>query len=286
MFIEHVRAEARRALPYALLLTVALGTVVSVGAHLSNAFPSADRPFGWEGPSRMTNAVAMVRGDLVLATSIPALLLGATAMTGRDPLRQRTPRIAAMIVAHVLLLVAAAFLAGAIGASVAFQTKMGPTYLAFSTAHALLALAFWALALLVGTLVRRHAVPVAVGVWLLFNAAYEGLVRIVLFRTEGYHALNAGQFPSWFYVAQALSPLSSYRGTLILWERGFMDALEKHALGDAVLPAWVNPGTFAALMILLWVAVPVGIVLGVWRWRGRGTEEVHGAPRPLPDDPA
>jgi hypothetical protein len=72
---------------------------------------------------------------------------------------------------------------------------------------------------------------------------------------------------------------------LILWERGFMDYLEKAALGQATLPAWMNPGTFAALTLVLWVALPVGLGLLVWHWKGRSSARA-AVKRPVPDGPA
>jgi hypothetical protein len=283
-FADEMRSEARRAFPYALVLLLALGTVVSVGAHYSNAFPSQDRPFGWPGPARFENAVAMVRGDLVLAASVPALLLGAVAFARRDPRVDGVRRMGAAFAAHALLLVAACFCAGAVGGLVAFKAPTN-AFLAFSVAHALLALSFYALAFLCGALAGRHALPAAAAVWLGFNAVYESVVRTVVFRQVGGDALAQGQFPGWFYVAQALSPLSAYRGTLILWERGFMDYLEKAALGKAALPAWMNPGVFAALTLVLWVALPVGLGLLAWRWKGRSARRAS-LTRPVPDGPA
>ena len=283
-FAEQVRGEARRALPYALVLALALGAVVSVGAHYSNAFPSQSRPFGWPGPAHFHNAVAMVRGDLVLAASVPALVLGARALSDRDPHIQRAPRVLAAFLAHGILLVTASFCAAAIGGIVAFKTPTN-AFMAFSVAHALLALSFYSLAFLCSALFRRHALAAAALVWIAFNTVYESLVRTAVFRQVGGDALAAGQFPGWFYVAQALSPLSAYRGTLILWERGFMDYLEKAALGQAALPAWMNPGTFVALTLVLWVALPVGLALAAWAWRGRLAARV-GLKRAAPDGPA
>lgn len=283
-FADRVRAEARLALPYGILLTLALGLAVSVGAHQSNAFPSQSRPFGWEGPAHFNNAVAMVRGDLMLAASLPALLLGAVALRGRDPRVDRAARaVAPAFLGHAGILALACFLAGAIGGMVAFRTPT-QSYFAFSVAHALLALGFYSLAFLCGVLFRRFAVPAAMGVWVVFNVVYERVVQTVLFRTEGYHNLAAGNFPAWFYVAQALSPLSAYRGVLILWERGFMDYLEKAALGQAALPGWVNPGTFAGLMLVLWVALPMCLASFAWWWQGRSHA---GAPasRVAPEGP-
>lgn len=265
---DELKTELRRAWPYALLLAVALGTVLAVGAHQSNATPSEKRPFGWPGPASFENAVAMERGDLVLAASLPALLLGARALELRWG--ALAPRLRWVLATDAALLVAACFAAGGIGAFAAFRTPP-EAYVAFCVAHALLALAFYSLAFLCSALLRRHATAAALGVWMAFNAAYEGIVRTSLYRTVGYQGLLAGQFPSWFYVAQALSPLSAYRGVLILWRDGFRDYVEKAALGQAVLPAWLNPATFVALMLALWVALPLGIASAVWHARRRRT---------------
>lgn len=263
-----VRDDVRRGLPYAVVLAIALGVVLVVGAHLSNAFPSASRPFGWEGPAHFDNAVAMVRGDLVLASTLPALAMGALALRHREPTIEGPARILRTAGVHGAMITLAAFVAGAIGAWGAFRAPLD-SYLAFSTAHALLALAFYALALLSAALLRAYAMAGALGAWLFFNAFYEGAVRLALFRQMGYHRLAAGEFPPWFFVAQALSPLSAYRGTLILWRRGFMDYLEKAALGNAILPPWLNPLTLGSLLFVLWVALPVGLACGVWWWRGK-----------------
>ena len=283
-FADQVRGEVRRALPYGLVLMLALGVALTVGAHQSNAFPSESRPFGWEGPARFESAVAMVRSDLVLAASIPALLLGARALAGREPSADRTSQLGVVLLAHALTLVVACLGAGAIGGMTTFKTTPN-AYWAFSVAHALLALSFYSLAFLCAAVFRRHALPAAAAVWLLFNAAYEGLVRTLVFRQVGWHGVTTGEFPAWFYVAQAFSPLAAYRGTLILWERGFMDYLEQRVLGTAALPAWMNPATFAGLTLVLWVALPLGLAAGAWAWKRRAATRV-ALRRPVPDGPA
>jgi hypothetical protein len=144
---------------------------------------------------------------------------------------------------------------------------------AFAAAHALLALAFFALAFLVASLVPRHGIPASVAVWGFFAFIYEGWMRVILFRQQGYDKLTAGEFPAWFWTSQAASPLTAYRGVLILWRRGFMDYLEKAALGNAALPAWMTPATFSALLLVVWVAIPVGLGLAFWQWRGRASVE-------------
>lgn len=266
--LRALRSELLRALPYAVLLALALSTVLVVGVNLSNAFPSEKAPFGWPGTSPFWNGVATVRSDLVVATTLPALLWGVAALWGRDPRVERTGSLGVALGVNVLLIPLAVLVATIVGALVASKVHAN-AFMAFFAAHALLALSFWSLAVLCAALAGRWAVPAAAGVWLLFHAAYENATRWAVFRDAGYHALAAGQFPSWFYVAQAFSPLSAYRGVLILWERGFMDYLESVTLGQATLPAWVNPATFMALGLGLWVALPLGVAAFAWWWRGR-----------------
>lgn len=263
-----LRGELLRAAPYGLLLAIALGVVLVIGVNVSNAFPSAKAPFGWDGTSPFWNGVASVRSDLVLATTLPALLLGVAALHARDPRTERARGLAPMVGIHVALILAAVLVATTIGAVAASQVH-ARAFAAFFFAHALLALSFYSLALLCAALAGRWAVPAAASVWILFHAAYENLTRIVLFREVGYHRLAAGDFPSWFFAAQAASPLSSYRGTLILWERGFMDYMELVTIGQATLPSWVQPGTFLGAGLFLWVALPLGIAAAAWAWRGR-----------------
>lgn len=258
--------EARRAWPYAVLLGVALGAIVVIGANYSNAFPSEQRPFGWPGPSGFENAVAMVRGDIVVATTLPALLLGAT-------LWRAPGRLGVAMATDGLLVLLAVGLATLIGAIGAADTR-SLAYLSFYVAHALLALSFYSLAALCSIAATRYAAPVALAVWLVLNAGYESVVRTVLFRTEGYDALSTGVFPPWFFVAQAFSPLTAYRGVLILWDRRMMDGLEKAVLGDAALPAWLNPLTMGAFMVALWIALPLALagLLAWWRRRAAGRD--------------
>ena len=259
-FLLAARAELRRAWPFALVLALALGAVLVVGANLSNAFPSQERPFGWPGPASFENGVAMVRDQLVLAATLPALALGATM-----PARRQPEGPLAADAALVALACGVAALLGAWGAS----TAPPDAVIAFWAAHALLALAFWALALVCAAFARKHALPLALAVWTLFVALWENGTRWILFRQVGYGPLSTGQFPSWYYVSQALSPLSAYRGVLILWRRGFMDAIERAVLGQAALPPWMTPGVFAAFLVGFWIALPAGIATLVWRVRGR-----------------
>lgn len=274
-----ITAELRRAMPYAAVLAIALGAVVVAGANLATAFPSEERPFGWSGPASFDGAVATVRSDLALAASIPALLLGARALAGREPSATPARQLLTPFGLHALLLFLSAFAAGGIGAWGANRTPM-ESYYAFSVAHGLLAVSAYSVGFLWAGILRRHALAFAAGTWLFFLGVYDALVNVTLFRQVGYHKLVAGEFPTWFYASQALSPLATYRGTLILWQRGFMDFLEKAAIGNAVLPAWVNPGLFIGLTLAIWVVLPLGIGLLAWRMRGRART---AAPTRAPD---
>jgi hypothetical protein len=262
------KAELKRAWPLALALALGLGAVLVVGANLSNAFPSADRPFGWPGPSTFENGVAMVRTELVLATTLPALLMGVRALHGRDPMRDGPSTLVAIFTIDAMLLFLGAMLAATIGKLGAFNTT-SLAFVAFTVAHTLLAIAFFAIGFMAAAFTRRHAAAIGASVWVIFVALWENATRWILFRQEGYDKLSTGQFPTWYFVSQAFSPLSLYRGTLILWDRKFMDYLEKAALGKAALPDWVNPATFAFATVAMWVAIPLCIACLAWWWQGR-----------------
>ncbi|HEX2022099.1 MAG TPA: hypothetical protein VHH36_05255 [Candidatus Thermoplasmatota archaeon] len=261
-----VPRELTRALPYAIVLGVALGLVLVVGAHLSNAQPSEKRPFGWPGPASFENGVAMVRGDLLLAATIPALLLGARALDHRAPGVDGPMALARAASWHLLALGLGAVLAAAIGAWGASRTPFD-AWMAFVVAHGLLAMSFYAIGFAWAATLRRHAVAAAVATWAFFVLLFENAIQWRVMREAGYNRLLAGDFPTWFYVAQALSPLSAYRGILILWRDGFRTYREQVALQYAQLPGWMNPGVFSAFMIALWIALPIGLALGAWRWR-------------------
>lgn len=263
-----VRQETRRALPWALLLALGLGAVVTVGAHYSNAFPSESQPFGWPGPASFENAVAMVRSDLVLAASVPALVLGARALVGREPTRDRASALLSVWGVHAALLSLAVVIAAVIGAWGAGRTPP-EAWFAFVTAHLVLALSFYTLAFMWACLLREHALAAALATWLVFLGMYEAITRTIVFRTEGYHALAAGAFPDWFWAAQGLSPLSSYTGILILWRPKFRDYMESAVLDGAVLPSWLVPATFVALATVLWMVLPLALGQLAWWWRGR-----------------
>jgi len=270
MRAEPFASEAKRAWPYALALAALLGSVVAVGANLSNAFPSQERPFGWPGPASFENGVAMVRPDILLATTLPALLLGATALRARDAKTERAGVLLPILAVDALLVAAACFV-GALVAFLAAAKSPVEALFAFAAASTLLALAFYSLAFLVSALLPRHAIAPSLAIWGFFTSVYESLTRVILFRQVGYGPLASGDFPPWFWVSQAASPFTVYRGVLILWRRGFMDYVEKAALGNAVLPSWMNAGTFALVMLGLWIVLPLGLALGAWQFRGRAS---------------
>lgn len=258
----HALPALRGAWPFAVVLAAGVGATVAVGANLSNAFPSEARPFGWPGPASFENGVAMVRPALVLATSLPALLWGATALASHSPSRRLGP-FGLAVASHAALAALSILLATAIGAWAASGGD-GAAYRGFFVAHLLLAWSFYMLGLLASTLTRRHAVGAAVGLWVFPVAILDNLVQWRLFREAGYTALAAGQFPSWFYVTQALSPIAGYRATLILWRPGFRDWLEHAALDDAALPGWMTATNFALFVLLLWVVVPLLLAAAAW----------------------
>lgn len=259
-------SDVRRALPLCGVLSVALGFALVLGAHLSNAQPSSTRPFGWAGPSAFEYAVAMVRKDLVLATTLPALLLGSRALSSFSPLRESSARVAGTFVTHAAMLVGAVVAAAGIGAWGAFHTP-GDAFVAFCVAHALLALAFYAIGFLWSAALPRFALAGALATWAFFVLFYDNLLQVRVLRELGQPGLDARAFPAWFYAGQALSPLTSYRGILILWRERFRDYVEKLALKGADLPAWMTPITFCLVLVLAWVLVPLALALVAWRVR-------------------
>jgi len=280
-FAADVRAALRRGLPAAILLALGVGLTVAVGANLSNAFPSHDKPYGWPGAAVLEGGVAMVRPELVLATTLPALLLGVrtlpTVRKGRNDLMPG-------LVAGAVLIPMALLAATLVGAAAAAQSPAA-SYEAFWAAHTLLALSAFALGAAATALAgRRHGAVAALGAWTVFAVLMDDTVQWQVFRTQGYDNLAAGVLPGWFYAAQVLSPVSAYRAVLILWRPGFRNYLEHAALDKAALPGWLSPGVVALVMLLLWVALPLAVATFGWRWRR--VPETHVEPLPTSVAPA
>ncbi len=260
------RDHLRRAGPAALLLALATGAATVLGAHVYNAWPTAAFPYGEPGPAPLERGVAYVRPALVLTASLPALLLGLQTAQGLDG-RHRWRAPLARVGADLGLLAAAAGLAAAIGAWGTASAPAGAV-VALAVSTALLAWSFHALGVLAGTLgaQRANAGLFAVGTWLAFHALYESFVRWRLFRATSYYELRAGDLPLWFVAAQALSPLSAYRGLMILWRPEFRDGLEREALRNATLPGWLGAGALA-VVLLLWTVIPLGVAALLWARR-------------------
>lgn len=265
-FRRELLGAVRSGLPAAALLAAAVGLAVAIGANLSNATPSADKPYGWPGAANFEGGVATVRPELVLATTLPALLLGLRALPAQS---NPHPKSALAALAGASLLVPAALLVATLVGALAAAPSPPGAYLAFWVAHSALALSLLALGFLARVVSPRHGPLAGLAAWCLFAVLLDGAVRWQLFRTEGYHNLAVGQLPGWFYAAQVLSPLALYRALLIVWQPGFRDWLEHAALDNATLPSWLDPAVLTPLLILLWFVVPAAIALAIlWRRNG------------------
>ncbi len=258
----------RRSLPFAGVLAFALGVVLFSGANLWTAYPRAENPFGLPGTATFENAVAMVRMELVLAATIVSIVWGARTLASLEPARDSMAAWRRTVATDLFLLWTAIVVAAAIGKWTASETP-DDAFLGFTVAHGLLASSFYAIGLAVAVLTRRWAVPAALATGISFVVIYENLVRWQVFRQAGYFALRAGDFPAWYYIAQALSPVAGYRAVLILWRPGFRDGLEHAVLDDAELPDWMTAGNFVLFMAILWVGVPLACAGFGWWLRSR-----------------
>jgi hypothetical protein len=256
----------RRSWPYALVLALALGATVAVGVNLSNAYPSEAKPFGWPGAANFQNGVAMVRKEILLAASLPALGLALASLRPLEPRRHTVAFLGGIVGADLLALALGVGLAGAWGAWAASKATWG-AYWAFVAAHVLLAWAFYSLTLLVAAAARPRATAAALALYTFYLAVFDNLLQWRVFREAGYHRLQAGQFPDWFLAAQAGSPISAYRGFLILDWPPFRDGLENAVLKGATLPPWANAATFAGVLLGLWIVLPLGLTASVWKLR-------------------
>ena len=264
---QTVLREARVALPFFLLYGLALGGTLALGAELSTARPSRDRPFGWPGPASFDNGVAMVRNDLALCAAIPPLLLGLT-LVRRLQRDLRSGLFVSAVLTDLAAVALGALLAGLVG--VWGSARASPdAYWAFVTAHGLLGLSFFALGLL-PTVVAPIVGLLAGGfLGLAYLTLYDNWVKWRIFRELGYNGIMSGAFPTWFYLAQVFSPLSTYRGMLITWRPQFRDWEEQAALREVVLPSWVNPVLFGSVHLFVWVAIPIEAAIIVWVVRSR-----------------
>lgn len=268
-----------RAGPYAAVLALALGLCLALGSNLSNSYPSEQKPFGWPGPASFDAGVATVRPQLILAASVPAVVLGAQSLNRLRPGRDGPLRFGAHVLGDAALLGVATFAAGGIGAWAASRTNPD-SYVAFSVAHLLLALAWYALGVLFSVLSRRHGLAAALGAWGLFAVLYENFVRWRVFREAGRPAISSGALPAWFYTAQVFSPIACYRGVLILWRKGFRDYEERAVLDKAALPPWVTSSNFAVFMVVVWIVLPLAVALLGWWLLGKPARQPKPAAAP------
>lgn len=247
--------------PYALVLAAALAGALWIGANLSNATPSSSRPYGWPGTADFDAAVASMRPALVLAASVPGLLMGLAA--ARRPPARRAPRQSLPPIMLDLALLALGAYVGAHVGALGARRAAGAAVTLFVTAHLLLAWVAYAMAQLASSVSRRHGAALAAGLWMADVGLSDSFVRWHLFRDAGYTNLAAGRFPGWFYASQAASPTAAYRGMLILGRPGFRDYTEHAALDGATMPAWLTPALFVWVLVLLWVALPLAYAQGI-----------------------
>lgn len=252
--------------PFAILLALALGLTVWVGAELSHAYPSEAAPNGWNGPANFDAGVSTVRPHLVLAAVIPAVLLGLMSCR-RLKIGITGPVRAGLLLVSDLTLIAVAAWVGAIIAREGAAKTSNDAFWAFVGAHALLAASFYALAVL-SSVIFRKAPALLIGLLATgYVAVYDNFLRWKALRELGLAGLRAGALPAWFYAAQAASPISLYRALLIVWHKGFMDYEERAVLSGATLPPWMTVEVLATLIIFMWVLVPLEVAWIVWTLR-------------------
>lgn len=137
------------------------------------------------------------------------------------------------------------------------------SYALFVGASILFSLAFVAMAILLSTVARRRstAVGLAVLVWFAVAVIFETLLFGVFIATGGEFDFFGGtvDFPGWFYAVQLAIPTDAY-GYLAMTLFGLAQAFGFRI----VVPDFVNPWT-AALSLVVWTAVPLGLAL--WRFR-------------------
>ncbi|MES2155020.1 MAG: hypothetical protein V4510_07780 [bacterium] len=255
----------RRGWPFGALLAFGLGLTVVVGANLSNAQPYGARPWGWPGAASFENGVAYVRPELVLAVTLPCVVWGARALRRVPPGLRPFAATAGVDLAVLGCATVVGTLLGAWGAS----SSPADALWAFAVAHGLLGATFYSIGLVAAAATRRWSLAAAATAWVGFVVLLDDGIKLQLFRQAGYANLVTGQFPSWFYLSQGLSPVAAYRALLIVWRPGFRDGLEHYVLDRAPMPGWVSPGNFAAAIVALWIAVPIALAAAIWWWRSR-----------------
>jgi hypothetical protein len=263
--------DGQRPRELAWLATIALGLAlaVAIGAHYYNAWPSAARPFGNPGAADFGQGASMVRFELSLIASLPALALGVTALGGLGTRVEAAARIGTLG-----LLLVGSVLAGSVLAALAVSDAPASSILAFAAAHIVLALSFFGIGLLCGASPWPAPTAAAAGTLALLA---EPLLRIQLFRGAGFHALAAGGFPDWFYASQVL-PYQGYRDMLILQTPEFRDGLERAVFANAALPSWMNPLLLGGILLALWFVVPAALAVALHK------EPVARRPLPFLDD--
>ncbi len=267
----------RRAGPLCLLLAIGAAAAAILGAHVVNAWPTRSMPRGLPGPGSLEEAMSYVRTPVVLATTLPSMLLGFRTASNLNPLHGWGPAVR-RVAADLFLLAVAGWTAALLAAWGSGEAP-GDVIEAVAWSTVLLAWSFHALGLAARISAPVLGGHVAVATWVGFHSLFENLVRWRLFRGSTYHELLAGNLPTWFLASQALSPLAAHRGMLILWREGFRSGLERETLRGAELPDWLGH-ELMAFLLLLWTAIPLGVAALVWAMRCRAAREAAARPTP------
>ena len=253
-------------LPFAVVLALATGLCVWVGAELANAYPSDAAPNGWNGAASFDAGVATMRPQLIIAATVPGLLLGLMSVR-RFKIGLTGPlRAGALLAADLALIAVGVWFGAVIGRAGASKTSE-EAFWAFTGAHGLLAASFYAIAVLSAVVLRTAPAIIAGITWVGYAAIYDNFLRWKALREMGLEGVRAGALPAWFYLAQAASPIALYRALLIVWHRGFRDYEERAVLEGAVLPPWMTPDTIGTLIAFVWVFLPLEAAWIVWSLR-------------------
>ncbi|MHB8605643.1 MAG: hypothetical protein ACYDCK_10355, partial [Thermoplasmatota archaeon] len=222
------------------------------------------------GPSSLAGAVATSRPELVLIPSLAGLVAGLGAFRAGDELVVaavgRTRHFFGVALGRALPLALAFPLAGWLAWWRDGKTSRAPEAIeVFGAAHALLAIAFLALALLARLIWKRRAPAIAAcaTAWSAFVVLDQHVSFAVVLQTAGFANLRAGRIPLWFFASQVASPVTAYKGLLVFARHGFADALEGFVLTNATLPSWLNANLFVADLAVLWIGIPLAIGWGL-----------------------